>query len=133
MNKIDAITNVMENGADARYNTLQYHTNAHNSNNTPKLVQKCLPMSSGYVEPNSMKTENNTIIRYFPLTPRAAKIRSSQQKPVVVSTPNGTGIVKVGNLKAVIPSNHTPVDLDDLKIVPSPTHESYVDVVKQSV
>ena len=90
-------------------------------------------MSSDYDEPNSTKTENNTITRCFPLMPREGKFKSSKQKPVVISTSNGTSIIKVGTLQAVIPSNHTPDDLDDLKIVPSSTHESYVDVVKQSV
>ena len=50
----------------------------------------------------------------------------------MVSTSNGTGIIRVGNLQAVMPSNHTPDGLNNLKIVPSSTHESYVDVLKQS-
>jgi len=129
MHKIDATLNLTGNGTDTQYNTLQYHTDAHNSNNTPKLTQKHVPISSGYVEPDSMETQDNAITRCFPIRLQAANVKST--KPVVISTCNGTGIVRVGTLQAVIPSTHTPDDLEDTRIVPSPTHESYVDVVKQ--
>lgn len=111
------------------YDKLQFHGDDCNRltvNHQPEY----LPVSSGYVEPNSI---NQNIIACFPIKPRrAATVESCDQKPVVMSTSNGTGIIRVGNLQAVIPSNHTPDDLDDLRIVPSLTHESYFDVVKQA-
>jgi len=133
MHKIDATPDETRNGADTQYNTLQHHTDAHNSNNTPKLIQKHIPISSGYVEPDSMETQNNTFTRCVPVKSLVANAKHTNKKPVVMSTCNGTGIVRVGTLQAVIPSNYTPDDLEDLQIVPSPTHESYVDVVKQTV
>jgi len=130
MHKIDATPDITKNGADTQYNTLQHHTDAHNSNNTPKLIQKHIPISSGYVEPNSMETQNNTITKCFPVKSPVANAKHTNQKPVVMSTCNGIGILRVGTLQAVIPSNYTPDDLEDIHIVPSSTHESYVDVVK---
>jgi len=130
MHKIDATSNLTGNTADTQYNTLQHHTDAHNSNNTPKLNQKRVPISSGYVEPDSMEIQDNAIARFLPVRLQSAKIKSTKQKPLVMSTCNGTGIVRVGTLQAVIPSTDIPDDLEDIRIVPSSTHESYVDVVK---
>ena len=105
------------------YNTLQFHgDDQHNRvhSSQPQAVNY-LAISSGYVEPDSI-----------PAKPRTVNVETTKQKPVVMSTSGGTGIVRVGTLQAVIPSTYNPDDLDDLKIVPSLTHESYVDVVKQS-
>ena len=131
MHRIDATTNMTENEAHPHYNKLQFHTDdqLQRPNNAPGLKYP-----SGYVEPNPIQTENKTVTRCFPSRPPGSTFNAKgiKKKPIVYSTSNGTGIVKVGNLQAVIPSNQTPNDLDDLRIVPSPTHESYVDIVKQA-
>jgi len=112
--------------ADTQYNKLQFHTSDEQK---PENKQE-LKYFSGYVEPNSMEIENKSATKFFPSVSQAANAnKTTSQKPVVISTSNGAGIVRVGTLQAVIPSNHTFDDVDDFRIVPSPKHESYVDVV----
>ena len=110
------------------YNTLQFHGHDHvglPSSHQPEANYH--EISSGYVE----HSINSNIITCFSKNQQVVNEESTKQKPVVVSTSNGTGIIRVGDLQAIIPSNHTPDDLNNLKIVPSSTHESYVDVLKQ--
>ena len=93
IHKTDATPDVTRNKADTQYNTLQHHTDAHNSNNTPKLIRKHILISSGYVEPNSIETQDNAITRCFPAKSPAANAKHTNKKPVVMSTCNGTGMV----------------------------------------
>ena len=128
MHKCYIVPNETRNPA---YDTLQFHGDDHHNrlhSSHPQAVNY-LAISSGYVEPDSI---NSNITTHFPTKPRTANVETTKHKPVVMSTSGGTGIVRVGTLQAVIHSTYNPDDLDDLKIVPSLTHESYVDVVKQS-
>ena len=84
-----------KNGADTQYNKLQFHTDEQR----PESKQE-LKYFSEYVEPNSMEIENKTATKCFPSMSRAANAnKSTSQKPVVISTSNGAGIVRVGTLQ----------------------------------
>ena len=116
---------------DHQYNTLNFHNNDTKSSSNHRPATNYLEITSNYVEPNS---RDGGVVRFFPFKPHRSKSKKTKNKPVITSRPDGSGIVQVGTLQAIIPSNNTVTTSTDdqkrLKIVPSVTHESYVDVVK---
>lgn len=116
---------------DNKYNTLNFH----NDNNQPpshhQPASNYLSIVGNYAEPNSPDVRDGVVVRCFSLwRPRKSNSKKNRNKPVITARSDGSGVIRVGTLQAVIPSNNTPSDQGGFRIVPSITHESYVDVVK---
>ena len=127
MYRCDAIHEVNED--ENKYNTLNFHIDDNKVSSHHQPAANYLSITRNYVEPNSADVRDGDI-RCFPLRPRRGNSKSNKCKPVIISRSDGSGIISVGTLQAVIPSSNAPNDQEEFRIVPSTTHDSYVDVVK---
>lgn len=109
------------------YNTLNFHNDSNNSISNLQPPANYLELTSNYVQPNP---RDDGAFNCFPFWSCRSNSQSAKNKPTILSRSDGSGLIIVGSLQATIPSSNAPDDDEGLRIVPSATHKSYVDIVK---
>jgi len=104
MYKCCTVHNIVED--ENKYNTLNFHNddNKSSSHHRPALNYLSIDVRLDVFPYGQAETNTN--------------------RPVIISRSDGSGVVRVGTLQAIIPSNNTPSDQEGIQIVPSTTHKS---------